>query len=94
MLLLAGSALRALFAQAEKGPAKQVNNAKRVNNAKQSAIKPIPAADWPLYSRDLASTRYSPLNQISAANVSQLALAWSHANSGKVDPGFGKEGSL
>jgi hypothetical protein len=78
LLLLAGSALPALFAQAEKGPAKQVNSAKQVNNTKQSAIKPIPAADWPLYSHDLACTRYSSLNQISAANVSQLALAWNY----------------
>ena len=78
LLLLAGSALPALFAQAEKGPAKQVNSAKQVNNTKQSAIKPIPAADWPLYSHDLACTRYSSLNQISAANVSQLALAWTY----------------
>jgi glucose dehydrogenase len=34
--------------------------------------------DWPLYNRDLAGTRYSPLEQISAANVSALAPAWSY----------------
>jgi glucose dehydrogenase len=35
--------------------------------------------DWPLYNRDLAGTRYSPLTQITAANVSTLAPAWSYA---------------
>ena len=32
--------------------------------------------DWPLYSRDLASTRYSPLRQIHTSNVTRLRLAW------------------
>jgi glucose dehydrogenase len=35
------------------------------------------AADWPMYSRDLAGTRYSPLNQIDPQNVSKLTQAWS-----------------
>jgi glucose dehydrogenase len=35
------------------------------------------AADWPMYSRDLAGTRYSPLTQIDARNVSKLTQAWS-----------------
>src|SRR5262245_20616941 len=33
-------------------------------------------ADWPLFSRDYAATRYSPLTQINANNVSRLKLAW------------------
>ena len=33
-------------------------------------------ADWPMYTRDLAGTRYSPLKQINAANVSKLTEAW------------------
>src|SRR5262249_50230722 len=33
--------------------------------------------DWPLYSRDLAGTKYSPLAQITTANVSTLTEAWS-----------------
>ena len=32
--------------------------------------------DWPTYGADLASTRYSPLDQISAANFNQLEVAW------------------
>lgn len=35
-------------------------------------------ADWPMYNRDLAGTRFSPLSQIDAANVSRLTKAWSY----------------
>ncbi|HEX7937448.1 MAG TPA: PQQ-binding-like beta-propeller repeat protein, partial [Gemmatimonadaceae bacterium] len=35
------------------------------------------AGEWPSYHRDLASTRYSPLDQINAANVATLTTAWS-----------------
>jgi glucose dehydrogenase len=34
--------------------------------------------DWPLYNRDLAGTRYSPLKEITTANVAKLAPAWSY----------------
>jgi glucose dehydrogenase len=37
------------------------------------------AADWPMFNRDLAGTRYSPLTQINTANVGKLAKAWSYA---------------
>ena len=33
-------------------------------------------ADWPMYNRDLAGTRYSPLEQINTANVTKLTQAW------------------
>src|SRR5215470_13944532 len=36
------------------------------------------SADWPMYNRDLAGTRYSPLTQITSANVSNLQMAWSY----------------
>ena len=36
------------------------------------------AADWPMYNRDLAGTRYSPLTQINTANVSNVKLAWTY----------------
>ncbi len=36
------------------------------------------AGDWPMYSHDLASTRYSPLSQINAGNVATLTQAWSY----------------
>jgi glucose dehydrogenase len=36
------------------------------------------AADWPSYNRDLASTRFSPLTQITPFNVARLATAWTY----------------
>jgi quinoprotein glucose dehydrogenase len=42
-----------------------------------SAQAPIPAGDWPMYSRDLAGTRFSPLTGIDAGNVGELELSWS-----------------
>ena len=36
----------------------------------------LPDTDWLHYGGDLASTRYSPLDQISAANFSKLEVAW------------------
>jgi len=41
------------------------------------------ASDWLSYGRDYAETRFSPLNQINADNVTQLGLAWSF-DSGEV----------
>lgn len=35
-----------------------------------------PDGDWPHYARDLAATKYSPLDQVTAANVSQLEIVW------------------
>ena len=40
---------------------------------------PAPATargEWPTYGGDLASTKYSPLDQITAANFGSLKLAW------------------
>jgi quinoprotein glucose dehydrogenase len=34
--------------------------------------------EWPMYNRDLAGTRYSPLQQINVRNVSTLTEAWSY----------------
>jgi quinoprotein glucose dehydrogenase len=36
------------------------------------------AGDWPMYRHDYAGTGYSPLTQITAANVSTLARAWTY----------------
>src|SRR5437867_4780735 len=33
--------------------------------------------DWPMYNRDLAGTRYSPLTEINTKNVAKLTRAWS-----------------
>ncbi|HTR46869.1 MAG TPA: pyrroloquinoline quinone-dependent dehydrogenase [Verrucomicrobiae bacterium] len=37
------------------------------------------STEWPMYGHDLASTRFSPLTQINAGNVSKLAVVWSYA---------------
>ncbi len=39
---------------------------------------PADAADWPMYNRDLAGTRYSPLAQINSRNVGKLVRVWSY----------------
>src|SRR5690348_8047336 len=39
-------------------------------------------ADWPMYNRDLAGTRFSPLTQINTRNVANLKLAWSYSLKG------------
>src|SRR6266699_1989917 len=43
--------------------------------AQQAVKAPNPATDWPMFSHDLAGTRFSPLKQINANNASRLA--WS-----------------
>jgi len=45
--------------------------------AAQAPATPSTArGEWPTYGGDLASTKYSPLDQISAANFSTLRIAW------------------
>jgi quinoprotein glucose dehydrogenase len=45
--------------------------------------------DWPLYSRDVAGTKYSPLAQITPANVATLSQAWTVR---LVPPSAGRRG--
>src|ERR1051325_9530370 len=45
-----------------------------------------PDADWPMFNRDLAGTRFSPLTQINTSNVGRLTQAWSY----KLRPHDGK----
>jgi len=47
-----------------------------VVSAQSSQRAPAPG-DWPLYSRTLSGTRYSPLKEINSTNVASLASAWS-----------------
>jgi quinoprotein glucose dehydrogenase len=67
------AALTAFFVQL--GPAQQ-NAGKQAKAPVKSAKTNIPDADWPLYSRDYSSDRFSPLKQIDTTNVSKLAQAW------------------
>jgi glucose dehydrogenase len=42
----------------------------------QSGVPSTRNGDWPAYTADARGTRYSPLDQISAANFNQLEVAW------------------
>ena len=44
--------------------------------ASQSASKGTENGEWHHYGGDLASSRYSPLDQVRAENVDQLRIAW------------------
>jgi glucose dehydrogenase len=53
------------------------------------AASQIAPADWPTYTRDLAGTKYSPLDQITPDNVAKLATAWTFSLKGepvRADP--------
>lgn len=39
-------------------------------------VPPLPAGEWTHYAGSAASQKYSPLDQIAAANVSRLRVAW------------------
>jgi quinoprotein glucose dehydrogenase len=45
-----------------------------------------PDADWPMFNRDLAGTRFSPLTQINTSNVTNLKQVWTY----KLRPHDGK----
>ena len=47
-----------------------------VTLAHSSAQETPPDHEWPTYGGDLASTRYAPLDQITAENFGDLELAW------------------
>src|SRR5688572_3621052 len=51
----------------------------------QGGSAPPPAADWPMHNRDVRSTRYSPLDEINASNVSRLAVKWSFQPTGGLN---------
>ena len=53
------------------------------------AIGGTHAQQWPHYAADQAASHYSPLDQITAANVSRLAIAWEWKPNEKILPQFG-----
>jgi quinoprotein glucose dehydrogenase len=73
-VMMATSSVFALFGQAALAQAPAP--------ATPAAAPPAPAApkvpdtDWSQFGGDLASTRYSPLDQIDASNFNKLELAW------------------
>src|SRR5688572_14975831 len=44
--------------------------------AQQPAVSSTAIGEWPTYGGDLANTKYSPLDQITAANFGSLRIAW------------------
>lgn len=52
---------------------------------------PAGDGDWPVYGHDAGGTRYSPLSQITRANVGQLRVAWTFHAGDLYDP-HGKGG--
>ena len=53
-----------------------VGLAGRTTAVAQSAVHSTKNGEWPSYAADLASTRYSPLDQIDASNFNKLEVAW------------------
>ena len=49
----------------------------------------LAAQQWPHYAGDQAASHYSPLEQITAANVARLAIAWEWKPGEKALPQFG-----
>jgi quinoprotein glucose dehydrogenase len=47
-----------------------------------AGVPRVADGDWPNYNRDLAATRYSPLKQITPANVARLTKVWSTTGAG------------
>src|SRR5436190_7802903 len=47
--------------------------ATRVAITAQQTLAPV---EWPSYSADPGSTKYAPIDQITAANVKNLKIAW------------------
>jgi hypothetical protein len=45
--------------------------------AAQDPLRGSATGEWPSYGGDLASTKYSPLAQITGENISRLRVAWS-----------------
>ena len=64
IMLAAAAMLPALHAQGRK--------------AQKGAAEATSRGDWPMYNRDLAGTRYSPLAQVNTGNVARLTRAWSY----------------
>ena len=44
--------------------------------AQQAAVSSTAIGEWPTYGGDLANSKYSPLDQITAANFASLKIAW------------------
>ena len=52
-------------------------------------LVPVAAQQWPHYAGDQAASHYSPLDQVTAANVTRLQVAWEWKPNEKNLPEFG-----
>src|SRR5678816_4826116 len=77
LAIMRGRLLLAIFAivAVSVGMLAQQGVKKIDDNALKNAAKN--KEEWISYNRDWSETRYSPLDQINATNVSKLGLAWS-----------------
>jgi quinoprotein glucose dehydrogenase len=73
MKRLPGALLAAFVASAAFHPLAQSNAAR---SGAASAPAPAPSTEWPTYGHDPGGMRFSPVAQITPANVSQLNVAW------------------
>ena len=73
-------------AMAASAPAMSAS-APPLNNAHADFAPNDPPGEWHSQARDYANTRYSPLDQITAANVAKLRVAWSFSD-GTRGPGL------
>jgi quinoprotein glucose dehydrogenase len=65
-----------VLAYAKTHDPQTVNGSFTAASAAPAAGSAPDAADWPAYGRTQAGTRYSPLTQITPANVKDLQVAW------------------
>jgi quinoprotein glucose dehydrogenase len=56
-----------------------------------NAQSPSPAQSWPVYAADNAASHYSPLTDITPANVADLAVAWEWSPAEQAKPEFGAQ---
>ena len=50
--------------------------------APASAVPSTKNGEWPMYTADLRGSKYSPLDQIDAANFNKLQVAWTFKTDG------------
>ena len=70
-LVIALGAVSSIALPAQAGDVANVDDARIIENAKTGK-------EWPSNGLDYAVNRFSPLDQITAANVGKLGLAWSY----------------
>ncbi len=86
LAVLAGSAARALGPALPPDPLLARGIASRAPTPLAQPLADIAAGDWRHYGNDAGGTRFSPLTDITPANVGRLQVAW-EADVGPAKPG-------